>query len=186
MKKHYKGFLLAILLLAIAGALFFYFRPSHIDSGQKYPYEDFVRRYSAIYDLEPEFVFGVIRTESNFDPNTTSQKNARGLMQITDETLNWAIAREGQKAKYRGEDLYDPEINIKYGCLILSLLFEEFEEESTVLAAYNAGRGNAIKWLKDSRYSPDGKAISKTPFKETTNYIRKVLKYRNYYLGEES
>ncbi len=126
-------------------------------------------------------VFGVIRAESNFDPDARSIKDARGLMQITGETLDWAMARENKNASYTPEDLYDPKVNIKYGCLILSILYEEFEADSTVWAAYNAGRGNAQKWLKDRRFSEDGITIHKTPYEETNQYIEKVRKYRQEY-----
>ncbi len=191
MKKHYKTFLLFLVLLLAIGAIYFWLRPQNEPEQirEQFPYEKYVYCYAAVYDLEPALVFGVIRTESNFDPRATSHQNARGLMQITDETLNWAIAREGHEADYRGQDLYDPEVNIKYGCLILSSLLEEFADEETALAAYNAGRGNVLKWLKDSRYSADGKTIRKTPFKETNNYIKKVQKYQTIYrerIGENA
>jgi len=50
------------------------------------------------------------------------------------------------------------------------------------LAAYNAGRGNALKWLKDSRYSDDGIHLKDTPYDETDGYIKKVNKYYQKYL----
>ena len=43
-----------------------------------------------------------------------------------------------------------------------------------VLAAYNAGRGNVQKWLKDNRYSSDGETLSYIPFAETDKYVKKV------------
>lgn len=177
-----------MLILAILGAAVFFLRPHikitpaiHID------YEETVNLYAEEYGLEPEFVFAVIKTESNFDPNAKSGKDAYGLMQITESTLEWAMLRENRGAAHNVADLYDPEINIKYGCLILSLLISEFEDTDTVLAAYNAGRGNTLKWLKDSRYSEDGVHIATTPYKETNEYIKKVNKYCEKYrqmLGE--
>lgn len=152
-------------------------------------YEQEVRLYAHEFGLEPALVFAVIKTESNFKADATSSKNAHGLMQITEDTLNWALFRENEGEEHTVKDLYDPEINIKYGCLILSLLMEEFGDTDTALAAYNAGRGNAIKWLKDSRYSADGIHIKSTPYKETNEYIRKVNKYYHKYremLGEEA
>ena len=175
MSKHYKAFGICLLALAVIDTLLLMLRPGKI------PYQALVYRYATAYGLEPAMVFGVIRTESNFDPDACSPKDARGLMQITPETLDWAMARENKGACYTAEDLYDPAVNIKYGCLILSMLYEEFEADSTVWAAYNAGRGNVQKWLKDRRYCEDGITIHKTPYKETNQYIEKVRKYRQEY-----
>ncbi len=181
MIKHYKALVISLAVVAILAVSAWLMRSHfkilpalHID------YEQLVNQYATEYELEPELVFAVIKTESNFNPNATSQKNAHGLMQITADTLAWAILRENKNASYTAKDLYDPEVNIKYGCLILSLLFEEFQETETVLAAYNAGRGNVLKWLKDSRYSTKG-VITHTPYAETDQYIKKVIKYTKQY-----
>ena len=190
MIKHYKALALSLAAVLILGVFCLICRPLfkitpavHID------YEDLVNLYAREYHLDPALVYAVIRVESNFQPDARSQANAYGLMQITEDTLQWAMLREGWNAAYTAEDLTDPEINIKYGCLILFLLLAEFEDTDTVLAAYNAGRGNTLKWLKDSRYSEDGIRISATPYSETTEYIRKVNKYYRQYqnmLGEAS
>ena len=49
------------------------------------------------------------------------------------------------------------------------------------LAAYNAGLGNVKNWLKDKNYSSYGKTLDKIPFKETDEYVKKVLKRRDIY-----
>ena len=182
MLKHYKRLglcLVAVLLVGIAAFLMrshFKITPVlHID------YQKLVNQYAKEYELEPELIFAVIKTESNFKADAKSSQNAYGLMQITESTLNWAMFREDQNAEYTVEDLYDPETNIKYGCLILSLLLQEFKDTDTALAAYNAGRGNTIKWLKDRRYSEDGIHIKDTPYQETDEYIKKVNKYHQQY-----
>lgn len=179
MTKHYKRFFLALISLITYGLILWgarYLFP------QKSAYDAIVYRYALQYGLQPEFVFAVIKTESNFDPNAHSPKDARGLMQITPDTLNWALMKEGTGEKITAEDLFNPQINIRYGCLILSLLKDEFSDDTTVLAAYNAGRNNVLNWLKDRRYSKNGSTILKTPYDETNNYIKKVQNYRNKFL----
>lgn len=181
MTRHYKALGLWLGALLLVTVIILLLRPPRITPALHSDYHEEVYRYVSAYDLDPALVFAVIKTESNFDPEARSHQDAHGLMQITESTLNWAMTREGKGANYTVQDLYDPEINIKYGCLILSLLLNEFQDQDTALAAYNAGRGNVLKWLKDTRYSEDGIHIKTTPFKETTEYIKKVNKYHLQY-----
>ncbi len=189
MTRHYKALGLWLVIIALVTFFAVLIRSGFkITPALHLDYRQEVEQYSKEYGLEPELVFAVIKTESNFDPEARSHQDAYGLMQITESTLNWAMFREGKNATYTTTDLYDPKINIKYGCLILSLLLEEFRDTDTALAAYNAGRGNALKWLKDSRYSDDGLHLKETPYQETNEYIKKVNKYYLQYqemLGED-
>ncbi len=181
MKKHYKAFGYCLLAVGILTLIILMIRPS------KNEYQIWTDRYAKEYSLDHALVRAVIKTESNFDPNARSHKDAIGLMQITEDTLKWAMLREGKNADFKAEDLYTPKVNIKYGCLILSLLTEEFQDRDTALAAYNAGRANVLKWLKDSRYSKDGITLYNTPYEETNDYIKNVNRYRLQYqktLGE--
>ncbi len=188
MSKHYKHFGIALLLLLLSALLILWIRPKiKVTPAVHLEYDDLVRRYAAEYRLDPSLVYSVIRVESNFKPDAKSHQNAIGLMQITEDTLKWAMLREGKNANYTANDLYDPATNIRYGCYILSLFLTEFEDQNAALAAYNAGRSNVLKWLKDSRYSNDGFHLVTTPYKETTEYIKKVTKYQEKYktaLGE--
>jgi soluble lytic murein transglycosylase len=183
MKKTIKITLVLLLIAAVTGLILWRFFPK-TDPATMDEYEQYAILYSKAYGLDPALIMGVIKAESNFDTNATSHQDARGLMQITEPTLKWAIAREDHQADYRAEDLYDPEVNIKYGCLILSMLMEEFEDQNTALAAYNAGHGNVQKWLKDRRYSDDGKTIRTTPYRETNDYIKKIERYQKDYRKE--
>ena len=157
-------------------------------------YKEYVLEYSSLYDnLDPFLVYSVIKAESGFNPNATSYKNARGLMQITDDTSIW-IAEKMKIENFKIENLYDPKTNIKMGCWYLNNLMEEFmyedgvyisEEEAEkiklVLAAYNAGRGNVALWLKDKKFSSSGRTLEVIPFKETERYVEKVLNYYQIY-----
>jgi len=75
-------------------------------------YKDLVIRYAKENDLDPFLVFSVIKAESNFNPNATSHKNARGLMQIIDDTGIWAAEKMGIEG-FRVEHLYDPKIILR-------------------------------------------------------------------------
>ena len=50
-------------------------------------YEQLVEKWAAAYELDPLLVYAFIRTESGFDPQATSSVDARGLMQMTEETF---------------------------------------------------------------------------------------------------
>lgn len=140
-------------------------------------YEETVIKYSKQYKLDPYLIFSLIKVESKFNPYAKSNKNAIGLMQITPNTGNYIAKLIGDK-NFSTDMLYNPEINIKYGCFYISKLFNDFDGNiDCILAAYNGGEGNVRKWLK---YGEDGKYINvdQLPFDETRKYIQKVK--RNY------
>lgn len=146
-----------------------------------YKYREYIKKYSKEYEIDPYIVVAVIKTESDFDANAKSSKNAVGLMQITEETGKWA-AKEMELEDFKVEYLKDPEFNIRMGSWYLDNLKIEFEGNmDLVLAAYNGGRGNVQKWLKDKKYSKDGKTLDYIPFEETDKYIKKVKVNYNIY-----
>ena len=143
-------------------------------------YHSLVKQYSAQYDLDPYLVLAVIKTESNFNENAESNKGAKGLMQIMDSTGEW-IASKLEVDNFKVEMLFDPEINIKFGCWYINNLLIEFNDLSLALAAYNGGSGNVTKWLNNPKYSSDGENLTYIPFKETKKYVDKVNTRYNIY-----
>ncbi len=143
-------------------------------------YADIVTEMAEEYDLSPSLVFAVIHTESKFDKNALSSADAKGLMQITDDTFRWALKKAGQE-ELHPDNLYVPRTNIQYGCYILTLLNEQFNNIETSLAAYNAGQGRVREWLKNSEYSTDGVTLINIPYEETATYVRRVLTVQKRY-----
>ncbi len=143
-------------------------------------YTEAVEKYAAQHGLSPALVYGIIHTESRFRPDAVSSIGARGLMQITEETFEWARWRCGDEdARY--EQLFDPEINIRYGTYIFSLLLEEFGQPEEALAAYHAGWGSVKKWLSTEEYSSDGATLLNIPFKDTAQYVPRVKRAAQFY-----
>ncbi|MCI6277980.1 MAG: lytic transglycosylase domain-containing protein [Clostridium sp.] len=139
-----------------------------------FKYKDIIMEESKKYDISPYFVASVIKAESGFNSDARSHKNAKGLMQLTEETA-YDVANQMGIEGYDVSMLHEPEVNIAMGCWYLDDLNKEFNGDmDLVLAAYNAGRGNVQKWLKDNRYSSDGKTLSYIPFAETDKYVKKV------------
>ena len=146
-----------------------------------YKYQEYVDMYSKEYDLDPLFVLSVMKTESKFDENAHSHKNAVGLMQITVETGEWASKQMGNKS-FSKDDLYNEEYNIKMGCWYLRWLGDMFDNNTDLMvAAYNAGPTNVQKWLENMEYSSNGKELEYIPFGETKKYVDKVNTYYNVY-----
>ena len=141
-----------------------------------------MEKYSEKNGLDKYLVYAVIKAESNFNPNVKSNADARGLMQLMEET---AVERSNviENEDIEAYDLYDPETNIKLGTSYLSYLLELYDG-NTVLAiiAYNAGLGNVKQWIKDGVIKPDGSDIENIPYKETENYVRKILRDYQMYL----
>ncbi len=146
-------------------------------------YEELVLACAEQHGLSPSLVMGVIHAESGFDSEARSNAGALGLMQITEDTFSWAQARmkDDQLTELTADMLLDPEISIQFGTFILKLLKNEFSDEDTVLAAYNAGIGRVRGWLKDARYSDDGVHLKDIPFKETKNYVKRVRNAQEIY-----
>lgn len=137
-------------------------------------YQEYVTSYAKQYDFDPALIYALIRTESGFNPHAVSSADAVGLMQLTKDTYDWAQTKLPESERLPEEDLYDPETNIRYGVLVLSMLRDQFSDTNTMLAAYNAGIGNVRRWLRNPDYSDDGKTLKTIPFNETRKYVDKI------------
>lgn len=79
------------------------------------------------------------------------------------------------------EKLLEPEININIGTKYLSILLQKYENIELAVTAYNAGIGTVDNWIEKGIIKADGSDIEKIPYKETNNYVRKILRdYRIY------
>lgn len=144
-------------------------------------YNSYVMEYSKEYGLDPMFVRAIIKTESNFNPDATSNVGAKGLMQITNET-GQDIAEKLGVQNFTPSMLYNPQTNIEFGTYYLASLVNQFDNDPTLVsAAYNAGRGNVVNWLNNIEYSKDGVHLTYIPFTETRGYVNKVLDNFNIY-----
>ena len=142
-------------------------------------YFDSIKKYSAKYNLDPSFVCAIIYTESKFNSNSISHKNAIGLMQIKTTTADW-IAKKIEFKNYDAKKLFDPDTNINFGCFYFKYLLVKFDNNyDFAFCAYNAGLGNLSKWIE--KYSHDKKKLFYIPFKETKNYLARVKFYQKIY-----
>lgn len=144
-------------------------------------YSDIVEKYAAEYDIPPEVIFAVIKTESGFDPNARSSAGALGLMQMMPSTFEWLTGDEHLNENLLTSKLFDPETSIRYGTYYLSYLRNRFFPDGNVdwdiiFAAYNGGEGNVAKWLSDPECVDENGRLVNIPFPETRSYVSKVNK----------
>lgn len=146
-----------------------------------YPHRAIIEKYAAQYGVDPLLVVAVIREESKFLPQSESHKGAKGLMQLMPSTARSIAPSIGDKT-YSDDDLLIPEKNIQYGTWYLASLEKEFSENTTLaIAAYNGGRGHVQEWIKSGQINPGNLRQQDIPFKETQDYVGRVLKsYRKY------
>jgi soluble lytic murein transglycosylase len=141
-------------------------------------YEQIVRGHADNYSLDPALLAAVIYQESKFKADARSTSGAIGLMQLLPDTAKGIALHTGGSA-FRVDDLYDPEINVRYGAWYLRHLLRKYRDERSALAAYNAGQDNVDRWRRN------GQEIQ---FSETRAYVDRVeeLKeiYRNAYGSE--
>jgi soluble lytic murein transglycosylase len=139
----------------------------------RYPlhYSEYVRVHAREHGLDPALVAAVIYQESKFRSDAKSKSGAIGLMQVRPTTAKGIAIRTGGHA-FVTKDLYNPEINIRYGAWYLDNLFKKYGDERLVLAAYNAGQGNVDAW----RAAREGIA-----FAETRAYVDRVERLKTIY-----
>ncbi len=171
-KKHRKALIFVLAFLALVGMTFW---GANGVMHYLYPleYEDLVTQYAEEQNLDVSLVYAVIRCESGFEKKAVSDADAKGLMQLTDDTFYWVQSKT--KESLPPERLFDPEINIRYGTLLLRLHLDEFQDVSLALAAYHAGRGAVNQWLDDDSGEPI------IQYEDTRNYVSKVLETQKIY-----
>lgn len=126
---------------------------SGLELPEDLPYRDSIASAARAADLDPWLVASVVQAESAFDPRAVSRAGAAGLMQLMPSAA----------AEHEVHDVFDPAENIRGGTEHLRLMLDRFESLPLALAAYNSGATTV------SRY----KGIP--PYKETRDYVRKVL-----------
>lgn len=143
-------------------------------------HKKYIQQYSMEYNLNNAIVASVICAESNFNKNAVSKKGAIGLMQLIPQTAEWVYSQIYSN-EFSTELLYNPQINIELGCFYLNYLSNKFENIECVLCAYNAGETVVREWLRNSEYSSDGIKLTKIPYTETNNYVKKIKNYIKVY-----
>ncbi len=147
-----------------------------IDLEQRFPmpHRDAVVKRSREINLDPAYVYGLIRQESRFIMDARSHVGASGLMQVMPATAKWTAKKIGL-AGFTPDQITDRDTNIAIGTGYLKLVLDDFGGSMPLAAAaYNAGPGRPRAW----RNGPTMEAAiwaENVPFSETRDYVKKVL-----------
>ena len=149
---------------------------SVIDLEQRFPmpYRDAVVKRSREINIDPAYVYGLIRQESRFVTDARSGVGASGLMQVMPATARWTARKIGL-VSFTPDQITDRDTNIAIGTGYLKLVLGDFNGSMPLAAAaYNAGPGRPRSW----RNGPPMEAAiwaENVPFAETRDYVKKVL-----------
>ena len=152
-----------------------------IDFEQRFPmpHKDAVIARARQINLDPAYVYGLIRQESRFITDARSGVGASGLMQVMPATAKWTARKIGL-TNFTPDQITDRDTNIAIGTGYLKLVLDSFEGSMPLAAAaYNAGPSRSRRW----RAPNDGTGpmleaaiwAENVPFNETRDYVKKVL-----------
>jgi soluble lytic murein transglycosylase len=164
-----------VAVLALAGGAFLYLQRTEPAWWARlwYPlhYKAIVVAHARHYQLDPALLSAVIYSESKFKADAESPTGAIGLMQLEPATAKGIAVHTGG-SRFVVKDLYDPELNVRYGSWYLHHLLAKYGDEKLALAAYNAGQRNVDEWRAA------GEAIQ---FSETRAYVSRVERLKGIY-----
>ncbi len=144
------------------------------------PYPGIVMESCLRYDFPPQLAFAIIREESRFHTRAVSRAGALGLMQLLPETGRRIADEIGYSVD--DESLLQPEINIELGVRYASRLLRRCNGNyHMMLAAYNAGMGNARRWFGKAGHARIRDQVDHIDFKETRNYVRRIVETSRKY-----
>ena len=147
-----------------------------IDFDQRFPMplKDTVLRRTKEIQLDPAYVYGLIRQESRFIMDAKSVVGAAGLMQVMPATAKWTAKKIGM-TNFQPHQITDQEINVTIGTGYLKLVLDDFDGSMPLAAAaYNAGPSRSRNWRKGPVLEAAIWAEN-IPFNETRDYVKKVL-----------
>jgi soluble lytic murein transglycosylase len=145
------------------------------------PYRADVVRAASEKNLDPYLLAGLIRQESEFDPQARSRANAFGLTQVRPATGRLFARQVGIK-RFSSRLLFQPAANLKIGVSIFSAMLDKNGGNlEQTLAAYNAGPNRAAEWRAWNTYREPAEFVESIPFTETRDYVQAVLRNADIY-----
>jgi soluble lytic murein transglycosylase len=147
-----------------------------IDFDQRFPmpFRNSVVKRASDINIDPAYVYGLIRQESRFIMDARSHVGASGLMQVMPATARWTAKKLGMTG-FTADQINDRETNIAIGTGYLKLVLDDFAGSMPLAAAaYNAGPGRPRAW-RNGAVVETAIWAENVPFAETRDYVKKVL-----------
>lgn len=157
--------------------------PDFKDLDIRFPlsYQEQVRARTLSLELEQAWILALMRQESAFMLDARSAAGALGLMQIMPGTGQEIAKQLGEEFSHPFQLLH-PKTNIRYGTFYLRRQLDLFQGNMLLAsAAYNAGRGNVLRWISSRGTLPSEIWLECIPYAETRKYVQKVLTYTAVY-----
>ncbi len=152
-------------------------RPTDFDVSLSHPspYLNDTRREAIRNNVPPHWILGIMRQESLFVHDIRSGAGAIGLMQLMPATAR-SVAKRNRLKTPSTRDLSHPPLNIRLGTNYFRQLLDRTDDNPIFsLAGYNAGPRNVEKWRKLIRVDDPAVWVEAIPYRETRNYIKKIL-----------
>jgi soluble lytic murein transglycosylase len=145
------------------------------------PYRTDLEHSAHEVGVDPFLLAGLIRQESEFDPQALSPANAYGLAQVRPGTGKDYAKRAGIKG-FTNRMLFQPETNLKLGAAIFrAMLDSNSENVEETLASYNAGPARLVVWRAWNQCREPAEFVESIPFTETRDYVQAVLRNADMY-----
>lgn len=155
-----------------------------IDFSQRFiaPFEGRVTEKARQVNVDPAWVYGLIRQESRFITDARSRVGASGLMQLMPATARWVAKKIGM-TDFTPASVNDFDTNTVLGTSYLSMVLNDLDgSEVLASAGYNAGPGRPVQWRSKLLAPVEGAIFAETiPFTETRLYVKNVLSNATYY-----
>jgi soluble lytic murein transglycosylase len=153
------------------------------------PWRAELERNARQQGLDPYVVAGLIRQESEFNPEALSPAQAYGLTQLLPSTGRMLL--KASLRRFRPSILFRPEVNLRLGTAYLRDMYDNYSGRwEKTLAAYNAGGSRVQNWSTWAQYREPAEFVETIPFSETRSYVLAVLRnasmYRKLYSPEAS
>ena len=168
-------------------------------------FKPFVQRYAKKFGVSQNLIYAIIKTESNFNQFAVSSAGAYGLMQIVPKSAGRDAYKQakGRTITPSKSYLFNAKNNIELGSAYLSIIDKKYlygiknsvSREYCVISSYNTGSGNVLKtFSRDKKTAKEiinskkpsqvySKLRSSLPYKETRNYLKKVIEYKKDFVN---
>ncbi|MDR2535324.1 MAG: lytic transglycosylase domain-containing protein [Treponema sp.] len=141
-------------------------------------FRDIIEANAKEAGISPEILYGLIRTESYFDPNIMSSVGAIGLSQLMPDTAREQaerIKKQGGPDYLEHLNLQDPGINVHIGTFYLKYLFDLMKSPMQALLSYNGGYNRVRRWRNAELKLPEDLFVETIELIETREYGKRVL-----------